>query len=104
MKGPICPSCENKITLTQGFKMTNPKKMRCPHCNVGLEYAGAWGTVTVLGPVLGLGVAGFAIFMEQTDRWSMTNSIVFFIAVFGTLMIIGLLLWPYTKFQVKDEQ
>ena len=103
MSKPNCPSCESKITLMQGLKFANPKKMNCPHCGVGLQYAGFANALSKGAPIQGLAIAGIAIYMEQAGHWEILDSVIFFVATISILLIIGALLWPVTTFKIKPD-
>jgi hypothetical protein len=101
MRNPICPSCKNRFSLIDGFRMFNPWNIKCRKCSAILQ-GGVWQKIGLFaGFVAGLAIAGFAIWQEEAGKWETSDSLVWFAFSLTILYLACLLLWPRYTFTIK---
>ncbi len=83
--------------------MLNPWIVTCPSCKAKLEMGRASKVAAIFSVPLGLGLAGVAIYMEETKQWVTQDSLTYFAVTFSILIAIGYVIWPLTKFYAKQR-
>lgn len=83
--------------------MFNPWKVACPSCKAKLEMGRASKVATILSVPIGLVLAGFAIYMEETKQWVTQDSLTYFAITLSILIAIGYVVWPLTHFYAKQK-
>lgn len=80
--------------------MWNPWKATCPACKAVLEMSWFSKITTVLS---GVAWAGVAIYMEETKRWAVQDSLFYFAITLPIIFAIGYILWPKIKLYAKHK-
>jgi hypothetical protein len=99
-----CPSCQREFGFLYSFRVLNPFKHRCRSCGALLTLGSA-AAVGIAGAVLvGLAVAGVAIYMEEYRRWSTDESLLW-LAVVLPLAGVALqwIFWRVASFKLWGE-
>jgi hypothetical protein len=99
-----CPECGRKYGFWSTWRIFNPFRHRCLECRAVLTMGG-YGVLTIVaGSLLGAALVGVAITMEETGRWSFTDSLVWFAgSLLVTAPIVSFLIWRVAKFRTKAK-
>jgi hypothetical protein len=63
-----------------------------------------WSKIaTILSIPVGLLYGGVAIYMEETGLWVEQDSYLYFSITAPIIIYIGYLVWPLTKFTVRED-
>ena len=100
---PECPNCKGKLTILHGLQCWNPWRYKCPLCDTILQYARRSKLLLIPFGILGLLIAGIAIYQEETGKWVTTDSIEFFAYAFIVILVLAILSWPLTQFIIKKD-
>jgi hypothetical protein len=98
-----CPSCNRNFGFAYSFRILNPLRHKCPSCGAILT-AGRFGRVCIfIGLMLGLAIAGVAIYMEERHTWSTRESLIWFAyAVPPTILLFQWFCWRNTRLSVRQ--
>lgn len=98
-----CPACHCHIGYFSSFKIVNPMKHTCTQCGAVLSAGQGGKLALVLAVLLGLGIAGMAIYMEIFHNWTSKNSYLWFaVSMPLVLMPFQYLCWRTIKFRVRQ--
>lgn len=97
-----CPECGRKYGFWSTWRIFNPFRHRCLECRAILTMGG-YGVITIVaGLLLGTLLASVAIYMEETGRWSFTDSLVWFAgSMLVAVPLVVFVIWRVATFRTK---
>jgi len=104
MNKPHCPNCGKVFGLVDEIRINYPWKHKCSACGQLLTTNKLGTTIYIFAYVIGLLIAGVAIYMEERGFWETKKSLTFFAVCLLCLIPISYWIRKYIKIIPKPDK